>query len=115
MKQHFWTKIIDLIDQNIILIMAAIFSLGAKVAIDSKMKKLSIGEVAGKFLIGGASGFIWFNYCAAHGLLKDAAWSVPLVTMLGESIILLLMKNLSSIVKHFVTSNTGVKEKEWKE
>lgn len=115
MKQSAIEVFINFFSKNYEIIIGSLFGIGAKVAMDSKSRKLSVGEIIGKFLIGGACGWIWFNYCMSHQMVDTAKWSVPVMTMLGESIILLLMKNISPILRAIVMKNTGIEKEDWKD
>lgn len=115
MKQSALEAFINFFMKHSEIIFGSIFGIGAKLAIDSRSRRLSFFETIGKIVIGLACGIIAFNYCAVYKVGEGAKVIVPIATMLGESIIFILMKNISPILRSIVMRNTGIEKEDWKD
>lgn len=115
MKYTIWELFVEGISKYSGVIIGSILGMSAKVALDSKVRKLSVREVIGKYIIGGAGGWIAFNYCKTHDMVDSAAWIVPIATMVSESVISAVIRNVPPFLKFLVTTKTGMKPEDFKE
>jgi hypothetical protein len=107
-----WLAIITWIGVNFKWITPIIVGMSAKIAIDSRSKRLTLREIIIKIVIGFFSGFVVSWYLITHGMEHTAMWASPLATMSGESIILFLTINSTKYYKFFSKKWLGMKDKD---
>lgn len=105
---EFWMFLLE----NFKWIIPTTVGMGAKLAIDSRNKRLTWRDILIKITIGFFSGFVVSWYLINHGMEKTAMWATPLATMSGESVILFLSTNSSKYYRFFSKKWLGMKDED---
>lgn len=98
----FWEEIGQFFVKNSILIISLVAGTAAKIAIDSRIKRLSYKEIGIKVVLSFFAGYTASRYMNSHGLAEQANWAVPLITLLGESIVMWVMGHSKKIIESVV-------------
>jgi len=101
-KESIWEEIGQFFVKNFALIASLIMGTAAKIAIDSAVKKLSKKEIFIKVILSFFAGYTASIYMYSHGLENEAKWAVPLITLLGESIVMWVMGHSKRIIESVV-------------
>lgn len=112
MKQSVFEIVVQFFSKHSEIIIGSLVGVGARIAIDSKTRRLSWLEMGGKAIIGLACGIIAYNYCKANDIGEKTKVIVPLATMLGESIIVWLMRNVNPLLRVIAARFAGVDKNE---
>lgn len=112
MKSKFWADFWVFLAENFKWIIPTTIGMGAKLAIDSKSKKLTRREVVIKIVIGFFSGFVVSWYLITHGMERTAMWAAPLATMGGEGVLLWLTINSPKLYRFFAKKWFGMKDED---
>jgi hypothetical protein len=107
-----WTDFWLFIIANFKWIIPTTIGMGAKIAIDSRSKRLTWREILIKIVIGFFSGFVVSWYLITHGMEHTAMWASPLATMGGESIILFFTINSNKFFRFFAKKWLGMKDED---
>lgn len=99
-----WEEIGQFFLKNITLLTALCLGTAAKIAIDSRVKKLSKREIAIKVVLSFFMGYTGSIYMTTHGWAEQAKWAVPLITLLGESIVMWIMGHSRRIIETIIVS-----------
>lgn len=102
MKNGFWSEIGEFFARNIVLITSLIMGTAAKIAIDSRIKKLSKKDILIKVVLSFFAGYLSSIYMTNHGWEQQSKWAVPLITLLGESIVMWIMANSKRMIENVV-------------
>lgn len=111
MKQ-FWNEIWQFIIKNSAVLIGLSIGMTAKIAIDSRSKKLTWRQITIKVVIGFFCGYTTGMYLMSRGMEDKISWVVPLSTMAGESIILYLTMNAYKIYRFFMKKVFGMKDED---
>lgn len=93
----FWDEVGEFFVKNLALILSLMAGTAAKIALDSRTRRLSKRDVAIKVVLSFFVGYLGSIYMDSHGLQVQAKWGVPLITLLGESIVMWIMGNSKKI------------------
>ena len=111
----FWTEIWLFILANIKWIVLISVGMTARIAIDSRNKRLSFREILIKIVIGFFSGFVTSWYLYTHGMETTAMWATPLATMGGEGLIIWCSQNAPKFYKYAAKKFLGMKDEDLKD
>lgn len=107
-----WTEIWLFIVKNSALLFGLGIGMTAKIAIDSKAKRLTWKEICIKIAIGFFCGYVTGAYLINHSMENKVAWAVPLATMAGEGVLLFLTQYAGKIYRFFAKKWFGMKDED---
>lgn len=110
-----WEEIGQFFAKNLSLLVALSAGTAAKIAIDSRMKRLSKKEIFIKVVLSFFCGYTGSIYMTTHGWTEQAKWAVPLITLLGESIVMWIMGHSRRIIETIIVSYFPAKNKHQKQ
>lgn len=106
---NYWNEIKEGVMKALIYIAFIIPAILAKLALDSRTRELTKKQRIVKIIIASFSGFLASMGCEYWGVQRYlAGMIVPVVTLLGESIMDYLIKNWPVILKRFTGINVTV-------
>lgn len=100
--------------KNSALLVALSIGMVAKIAIDSRARKLTKRDVVIKIILSAFVGYTVGTYLQDHNMASKVVWVVPLATLAGESFILWFMVNFNKIMTFFARSVFGIKDEDLK-
>lgn len=106
-------EIWEFIIKNSALLVGLSIGMSAKIAIDSRARKLTKKEIFIKILIGFFSGYVTSAYLISHGMEDKVSWACPLATMSGESFLLFLTQNSWKIYRFIAKKWGGMKDEDF--
>lgn len=101
--------------KNSALLVALSIGMVAKIAIDSRARKLTKRDIFIKIILSSFVGYSVGRYLQDHNMASKVVWVVPLATLTGESLILWIMVNFNKILSYFAKMWTGMKDEDFKD
>lgn len=112
---QFFNEVIQFITKNSALLVALSIGMVAKIAIESRSRKLTKRDVFIKIVISFFVGYSVGKYLQDHGMESKITWVVPLATLAGESIVLWVMVNSNKIFSFIAKKWFGMKDEDLKD
>lgn len=112
MMKILWNEIWLFIVKNSALLFGLSIGMTAKIAIDSRAKRLTWKEILIKIAIGFFCGYVTGVYLINHSMENKVAWAVPLATMSGEGFLLFLTQYAGRMYRFFIKKWTGMKDED---
>lgn len=112
---QFFNEVIQFITKNSALLVALSIGMVAKIAIESRARRLTKRDVFIKIILSFFVGYLAGKYLQDHGMENKIKWVVPLATLAGESIVLWVMVNSNKIFAFIAKKWFGMKDEDLKD
>lgn len=99
-----WEEIGEFFTKNIGLIIGLAMGTAAKIALESKTRRLTFREWIIIVVLSCFVGYLGSEWMNRHGFHEQTNWAVPIITLLGESIVMWLVKNTKRIINAIATA-----------
>lgn len=93
-----WEEIGEFFAKNIGLLIGLLMGTAAKIALESKTRRLTFREWIIIVVLSCFVGYLGSEWMNRHGYESQTNWAVPIITLLGESIVMWLVKNSKRII-----------------
>jgi len=88
----------EFVVKNMALLLSLLIGITAKLAIDSKTKKLTKKDVIIKVVLSVFLGYVVGSWLESHGRGNEVKIYVPIATLMGESLVGWMIQNASRIL-----------------